>query len=248
MRRKRKPTARRRPCLATKRHLRHHVVHEIGGCRAHLPAEARRAEPAALTGERHEARLRARVASESREPAAEKAAIEVSLELLPHEPRECELHGAVGDGAVECLEVVLDDLVERRRLRPAALVGDGLAHGGARVSTPCALDCRESSSALAAAWLWPGQIGPARGASPACVTMPGLRPLGDARRPSRARRSSSKSSSSDGEGRERESERDGASHRASLADDRAGHHSAQLASRARRRPIASSCTFTMKVE
>ena len=58
-----------------------------------------------------------------REPTAEKAAVEVALELLPHEPRQCELHSAVVDGAVEGLEVVLDDPVERRRFRAVMAMG-----------------------------------------------------------------------------------------------------------------------------
>ncbi len=76
-----------------------------------------------LRSERHKARLRARVASQPRESATQKAAVQIPLELLPHEPRQRELHGAVVDGAVERLEVVLDDLVERRLLRPACKLG-----------------------------------------------------------------------------------------------------------------------------
>ena len=57
---------------------------------------------------------------------------------------------------VERLEVVLDDLVERRCLRPTSLVGDRLRHDATRMGTPRASPALVSSSTLAAAFPWPG--------------------------------------------------------------------------------------------
>jgi len=95
------------------------------GTPPHAPAEARRAESSPLAAEGDEPALAARATAKPREAPAQKPTVEVGLELLLRVLRHPDGKGAVVDGAVECLQVVAHDLVERRRLRSVAL-GSGL--------------------------------------------------------------------------------------------------------------------------
>jgi hypothetical protein len=62
-----------------------------------------------------------------REAAAEQSAVEVPVELFAHEARQRDRERAVVHRSVERLEVVADDLVERRSLGSAAFVGEARA-------------------------------------------------------------------------------------------------------------------------
>ncbi len=82
------------------------VVDEVRRGRAPAPPHARGAEAAALAAERDEAALVAASAPDAREAAAEKAAIEVGVELLPRVLRNADAERAVFEGGVERVEVV----------------------------------------------------------------------------------------------------------------------------------------------
>src|ERR1700678_1396316 len=94
--------------------LREHPLDEVGCGGAHASTEARRAESAALAAKCDEPALVARAAPKPREAAAEQAAVEVRLKLLRRVLRQFDVERAIGDGAVERLEVVAHELVERR--------------------------------------------------------------------------------------------------------------------------------------
>ena len=95
---------------------RENVLGKVRGRRAHAPAHARRAEPPTLARERHEQTVRAGATAEPREASAQDAAAQIRLELLLRMLRHAHRERTVVDGAVQRVEVVADNLVQRRRL------------------------------------------------------------------------------------------------------------------------------------
>ena len=102
--------------LAPRGITRENVLDHVGGRCAHAPADAGGAEATALARERHEQAVRAGAATEPREASAEDAAAQIRIELLLRVFGHTHRERAVVDGAVQGLEVVTDDLVQRRRL------------------------------------------------------------------------------------------------------------------------------------
>jgi hypothetical protein len=84
--------------------------------------QAGRADAASFASEGHQVLLAARLAFEAGEAAAEQAAVEVALELTPHERWQRRSPKARDHGRVERLHVALHHRVERRRLRAMPLV------------------------------------------------------------------------------------------------------------------------------
>jgi len=121
------PRERERHHPLAERGLREHPLDEVGCGGAHASTEARRAESAAFAAKRDESALVARAAPKPREAAAEQAAVEVRFELLRRVLWQLDVERAVGDGAVERLEVVAHELVERRGLWAVTLVVGGAA-------------------------------------------------------------------------------------------------------------------------
>jgi len=79
-------------------------------------------KPRPLATERHQPALGAPLAFQPGKTAAEKPTVEVCLQLLAGVLRDPHRERAVVDRAVQRLEVVAHDLVERRRLGAMALV------------------------------------------------------------------------------------------------------------------------------
>lgn len=108
--------------LAKRDGERQDVLDEMRRGRRHLPPKARRTEPAALAAERHQPRLLAAITPKAPEATAEQPAVEIALELLPHEPRQRDRERTVVHRAVERREVVRHHLIERRLFRSATLI------------------------------------------------------------------------------------------------------------------------------
>jgi hypothetical protein len=104
------------------RDLREHILHQIRCRGAHAAAHTRWTESAALTAKGDQKALVTRLATNSREAAAEQATVEVGIELFHRVLRQLYVERAVVNGAIERLNVIADNLIEDRRLRPTALV------------------------------------------------------------------------------------------------------------------------------
>jgi hypothetical protein len=129
-----------------------YALHEIRRRRAHAPAQARRTEPAAFARESNQPALVAPRAAQAREASAQQAAIEKRLELLLGVLGQPHIERAIVDCAVERLEVVAHELIQRRRFLAVALVADvaltGIAGRKAHANRLERLSCRPRTSAL----------------------------------------------------------------------------------------------------
>ena len=118
------------------------MVDQVGCDLRHPAAQARWAERSALARKGDESALRTRLAREQRKTSAQKAAVDVGLELAAHERRE-RRREALLDRRVQRLQVLTDEPVQRAELGSAPLVDVALAAGGSgpeglRVSAACA--------------------------------------------------------------------------------------------------------------
>ena len=104
-------------------HRRDDVIGEVGGRLGHVAAVAGRADAAALAGEGHDESRAARHADRAGEPEAEEPAREIAADFV----LDVSWHGPLlGFQPLEpVLEVLRDDLVERRLLGPTPLVAAG---------------------------------------------------------------------------------------------------------------------------
>jgi hypothetical protein len=76
-----------------------------------------------------------RLAANTCEAAAAQAAVEIGIELLHGVLGEPYVERPVINGAIKCLDIIPDDLLQDRRLRPAPLVfgtAPMLTEGGRR--------------------------------------------------------------------------------------------------------------------
>jgi hypothetical protein len=106
------------------------ALHEVGGRGVHPSAQAGGAEASSLAAERHDPALAAgRAAEPGKASPAEQPAAAIRLEFLARVLGEPRRERTVADRAVEGLEVVAHDLVERGGVGAVALVG---ANAGGR--------------------------------------------------------------------------------------------------------------------
>jgi len=116
---------RKRQYPLPERHGREHVLEKVCRRLAHSTPQAGWAEAAAFTRERDQMLLGARITLHPREAAAEQSAVEVALELAAHEHRQRRALEPRRNGGIQRLDVIANHRVQRRRLRPAALVAWG---------------------------------------------------------------------------------------------------------------------------
>jgi hypothetical protein len=109
------------------------VIGEVGRRLCHVPTVAGRADAAALAGECHDESLAAARAPGAGEAEAEEPALEIAAEFLLDMAR----YGLLGGfpPLEPALEVLGDDLVERRLLGAAALVAAGRRGAAVRAAS-----------------------------------------------------------------------------------------------------------------
>lgn len=116
------PRERERQDPLAKGRLGQHALHEVGGRGAHPPSHTGRTKPSSLATERHQHAFAALTASQPREAAAEEPTVEVGLQLLPGMLGDPHRQRPVRDRAVQRLDVIAHDFIERGRLGATALV------------------------------------------------------------------------------------------------------------------------------
>jgi len=112
--------------LLAHRHLREHVLDQMGGRLGHAAGGAGRAQAAAFAGERDQEVMAAGAAARAGEAAGEDAALEKAPEFALDVARDRRAVGiALASACQPGLEVLLDEPVERRALGSAATVDPG---------------------------------------------------------------------------------------------------------------------------